>query len=136
MGFLPGLKHHALQQGGFFAAFSSSRVGVAKIADPAQRVEEQLQTHGQACLPTMVLAVIEQVGTHAPEHDFAGVFRQFHRGQVAAGFAAEVSDDNVRPIEDAKSGGLDAAAQIDLCVLEEEGGIEEAGFDEGFAAQD
>jgi len=47
-----------------------------------------------------------------------------------------VSDDNVRPIEDAKSGGLDAAAQIDLFVIEEEGGIEEAGFDEGFAAQD
>ena len=84
-----------------------------------------------------MLAVVEQRRAHVPENSaFALTPNNGQRRQPAGGLAAEVRDYNIGPVEHAKAGGLDAAAQVHFFAVEKESGIEEAGFCERLAAQD
>ena len=121
---------------GFFSAVAAGGDRAANVAQPPELIEREFEPVGQMDFGAVVLAVVEEGGTHAPEdHLLIGV-GEFERWQLAGGFAADVGNDNIRPIIDSEAGGLDSAAKIDFFVIEKEGGVEEAGFEERFAAED
>ena len=136
MGFQPGLTHEADEMFGILGALAAGRIGAAHIAQPAQAVERLLQPSRQPRLPAVVLAVVEQGGTHAPQHHLQVGLGKLERVQLAGGFAADVGDHDIGPVLHAETGGLHAAAQVHFLKVEKEGGVEEAGFEESLAAQD
>ena len=134
--FFPGLVHEGEKNSCFLGAVAASGSVAPTIAEPAQDVHGVFQKADAPDTEAMMLAEVEQGCAHAPEDDLGFAVREFEGGELAAGFSADVGDNDIGPIEDLKALSLDAAAKVDLFGIEEESGVEQAGLHEGFAAHD
>jgi len=115
---------------------TADRILTVAIAQPAQGVHAVFESSKTPDTKAVMLAKVEQRGTHAPQDYLQFSVGELESGELAAGFSANVCDHYIGPIKNAEAAGLDAAAKIDFFAVKEELRVEEACFRESFATQD